>query len=93
MGREKIEVVPSSCYLGDYLSCELDAIIRGHVAWGQFDELLPILTSRSFPITPDEQPTSPCKQNLGPKFILHNLQRNDRAKWWSDLSGLYSKHK
>ena len=55
MGREKLEVVPYFCYLGDCLSsggsCELATITRCHVAWGKFYELLPILTSHSIPIT------------------------------------------
>ena len=55
VGREKLEVVPSFCYLGDWLfsggSCELATIIRYCVARGKFDELLHVLTSRSFPIT------------------------------------------
>ena len=54
-GWEKLKMVPSFCYLGDCLSsgggCELAAITRCRVAWGKFNELLPVLTSRSFPIT------------------------------------------
>ena len=55
LGHEKLEVAPSSCYLGDYLSLggsyEFAAITRFRVAWGQFNELLSVLTSRLFPIT------------------------------------------
>ena len=55
VGREKLEVVPSFCYLGDCLysggGCEFVIITRCRVAWGTFNELLAVLTSRSFPIT------------------------------------------
>ena len=53
--QEKLEVVPSFCYLGDCLSSggryELATVTRCRVAWGEFNELLPVLTSHSFPIT------------------------------------------
>ena len=55
VGREKLEVVPSFSYIGDCLSaglgCELATITSWRVAWGNFNELLHVLTSRSFPIT------------------------------------------
>ena len=78
VGRKKLEVVPSFCYLGDSLSpgggCKLTTITRCCVAWGKFNELLPVLTSRSFPITPrgrivcQEWP-APWNRNLGPNLI------------------------
>ena len=55
VGREKLEVLPSFCCLGDCLlsgdGCELATIWRCHVVWGTFNELLSVLTSRSFPTT------------------------------------------
>ena len=55
MGREKLEVVSSFWYLGDCLSlgggCELAPVTIYRVKWGQFYELLSILTSHSLPIT------------------------------------------
>ena len=54
VGREKLKVEPSFCYLGDCLSsgcgCELATITRCRVAWGKFNQLLLVLTSCSFPI-------------------------------------------
>ena len=80
IGREMLEVVPSFCYLGDYLSsvggCELATITRCRVAWGKFNEFLPVLTPRSFPITSRgrvynscQECHAPCKRYLGPDFI------------------------
>ena len=47
---EKLDVVSSFCYLGDTQSpgggCELSTVTRVRSAWGQFRELLPLLTSR-----------------------------------------------
>ena len=55
VGREKLEVAPSFYYIGNYLSagggCELATITWCLFAWGNFSELLHVLTSRSFPIT------------------------------------------
>ena len=53
--REKLEVMPSFCDLGECLSlgggCELTSIARCRATWGKFNELPTILTSPSFPIT------------------------------------------
>ena len=91
-GRAKLEVVPSSCYLGDCLSsggcCELDSITRCHVAWGKFNELLSVLTSRSFPITSRGRVYYSCvrsamlhaSETWAPTSSdLHHLQHNDPA--------------
>ena len=55
VGREKLEVVLSFCYLGDCLSSgggsELITITRCRVTWCKFSKLQPVLTSCSFPIT------------------------------------------
>ena len=69
--------------------CKLTTIItRCCVAWGKFIELLPILTSRSFPITPRERVNNSCVRSVmlhssetwAPTlFYLHCLQLNDRA--------------
>ena len=79
VGGEKLEVVPSFCYLGDCLSsgggCELVTIKRCRVAWGKFNE--PILTSHSFPIASRGRVYNSCvrsshvlcKQNLGLSLI------------------------
>ena len=90
--REELEVVPSSCYLSDCLSsgrcCELATITRCRVAWGKFNELLPILTSHSFPITSRGRVHNSCvksatlhtSETWAPTLSsLHRLQRNDRA--------------
>ena len=77
-GREKLDVVSSFCYLGDCLfsgvGCKLASITRCRVAWGKFNELLPYLTSRSFPVTPKWRVYNICtrstKRNLGPNLIL-----------------------
>ena len=61
VGREKLEVVASFCYLEDLSSgggCELTSITRCHVAWGKFNELMSVLNSRRF-----------CKGTLGPDSI------------------------
>ena len=92
VGTEQLEVVPSFCYLGDTLSsgggCELASITRCRVAWGKFHELLPILTSRSFPITSRGRVYNSCvrsamlhaSETWAPTSSdLHRLQRNDRA--------------
>ena len=48
---KKLDVVDSFCYLGDTIGagggCDLSVITRIRSAWGQFRELLPILTSRA----------------------------------------------
>ena len=62
MGEERIDVVASFCYLGDMLSagggCELASITRIKTAWGKFNQLLPILTSRALSL-----PTRGCIYN------------------------------
>ena len=50
VSQEMLEVVPCFCHLGDCLSsgggCGLATITRCRVAWGKFNEFLPVLTSR-----------------------------------------------
>ena len=92
VGREKLEVVPSFCYLGDFLSsgggCELATITRCRVAWGKFNKPLFVLTSRSFPITSRGRDYNLCvrsamlhaSENWAPILSdWHRLQRNERA--------------
>ena len=63
-GREKLGVVPYFCYLGDCSSsgggCELASITRCGVAWGEFNELLPIFTSCPSPITSRSKVYNSC---------------------------------
>ena len=92
VGRGKFRVVPSFCYLGDYLSsdggCELATITRCRVAWGKFNLLLPVLTFRSFPITSRGRVHNSCVRGAmlrasltwAPTLSdLHRMQGNDRA--------------
>ena len=48
VGNVTMDVEPKFCYLGDMLcgGCELAVITRCSVAWGKFEKLLPILTSK-----------------------------------------------
>ena len=81
VGRDEPEVVPSLCYFGDCLSwcggCEFVIPKRCRVTWGKFNELLPILTSRWFPITPRGRVYNSCvsivhcsmQMKLGPNLI------------------------
>ena len=85
---------PSFRYLGDCLSsggsCELAAITRCCVAWGKFNELLPVLTSHSFPITSRRRVYNSywyvrsamlyASETWAPILSdLHRLQRNERT--------------
>ena len=93
MGREKLKVVPSFCYLGDCLSlgggCELATITKCHVAWGKFNKLLPVLTSRSFLSSPEEEftipvPGVPCsiQAKPGPQPYPTCIACNAMTKLW-----------
>ena len=59
VGREKLEVVSSLCYLGDALSlgggCELATITRCRVAWGIFNESCPSSPPAHFPLPPEDE--------------------------------------
>ena len=48
---QQLAVVDSFCYLGDIISagggCEAATVTRVRAAWGKFQELLPILGSKS----------------------------------------------
>ena len=86
---DKLEVVPSFCYLGDMLSagggCKITATTRVKTAWNKFMELLPVLTSRNASYKTRGHVYSSCLQSA----MLHasetwpltktNLQRSDRA--------------
>ena len=91
-GQVKLEVVPSFCYLGDCLSSgggyELATVTRCCVAWGKFNELRPVPTSRSFPITSGGRVYNSCVSSSMLHASetwaltlsdLHRLQRNDWA--------------
>ena len=95
MGRDKFELMPPFCYIGNCLSsggdCVLSTITRYRVAWGKFNELLSVLTSRSFPITFRRRVYSSCvrsvmlyaRETWTPTLSdLHCMQRNGRAKMW-----------
>ena len=105
VASEKLEVVSSFCYLGDTLSsgggCELATITRCRVAKGKFNELLPILTARSFPLTSRGKVYNSCVRSAMlhasetwalTSSDLHRLQRNDRAmiRW---MCGVTTKDK
>ena len=54
LGKDKLEVVPEFCYLGDMTSacggCDLAVIMRCKCAWGKFRQLLSLLTNRHIPL-------------------------------------------
>ena len=92
MQDKKLDVVDSSCYLGDTIGaggrCDLSVIPRIRSAWGKFRELLPILTSRalSYIITRGQIYSTYIRTVLytserwAPNVNdLLKLQRNDRA--------------
>ena len=94
MGREKLEVVPSCCLLGDCLfsggGCELAAIARCRVAWGKFNSSCPSSPSAHFSSPPKAEFTIcvsgvPCSMQAKPgphpylTCITCKLQYNDRA--------------
>ena len=104
VGGEKLEVL-LSCYLGDWLSSgggfEHTTITKCRVAWGKFNELLPIPTSHPFPITSRGRLYNSCvrsamlhaNETWAPVLRdLHHLQRNDRAiiRW---MCGVTTKDK
>ena len=65
VGKEKLEVVPEFCYLGDMLSaggCELSAITCCKCAWGKFCQLLPLLTNRHLPLLTRGKVYSSCEE-------------------------------
>ena len=91
VGPDKLEVVASSCYLGDMLSaagsCELSTTACVKTAWKKFKDLLPVLSSRHLFKTHGRVYSS-CGQSAMlhasetwplTKPNLQRLQRNDRA--------------
>ena len=92
MQDKKLDVADSFCYLGDTIGaeggCDLSVITRIRSAWGKFQELLPILTSRdlSYITLGQIYSTYICTVLLyasecwSPNVNdLLKLQRNDRA--------------
>ena len=92
MDNDSLEVVDSSCYLGDMLSaggsCELSSTIRVKCAWKMFRELLPVLTSRFIPLITRGRVYRSCLRSVMlygsecwalMQSSLALLQRNDRA--------------
>ena len=88
----KLEVVASSCYLGDMLSaadgCELSISTGVKTAWKKFKELLPVLSSHRLSFKTLGHVYSFCVQSAMlhasetwqlAKPNLQHLQRNDRA--------------
>ena len=92
VGRDKLEVVASFCYLGDMLSaaggCELWTTTRMKTASKKFKELIPVLSSRHLSFKTRGRVYSSCVRcamlhasETWPltKPSLQRLQRNDRA--------------
>ena len=92
VGSDKLEVVPSFCYLGDMLSasggCELSITTRVKTAWKKFKELLPVLSSRHLSFKTRGRVYSSCVRSAMlhasetwplTEQNLQRLQRNDRA--------------
>ena len=92
VGPDKLEVVASFCYLGDMLSaaggCELSMTTRVKMAWKNFKDLLPVLSSHRLSFKTHGRLYSSCVQRpmlhaseTWPltKPNLQHLQRNDRA--------------
>ena len=88
----QLEVVASSCYLGDMLSaadgCELSITTRMKTAWKKFKELLPVLSSRNLSFKTLGHMDRCCVQSAmlhanetWPliKPNLQHLQQNNRA--------------
>ena len=92
VGPDKLEVVASSCYLGDMLSatggCELSITTRVKTAWKKFKDLLPVLSSRHLSFKTRGCVYSSCVRSAMlhasetwplTKPNLQRLQRNDRV--------------
>ena len=92
VGRDKLEVVASFCYLGDMLSaacgCELSTTTRVKTAWKKFKELKPVLSSRHLSFKTRGPVYSTCVRSAMlhasetwpvTKPCLQHMQRNDRA--------------
>ena len=88
----EVEVVPEFRYLGDMLSagggCELAAITCCKCAWGEFRQLLLLLTNRHLPLLTRGKVYSSCVRSVmlyaaetwAMKVdTLNHLRRNDRA--------------
>ena len=88
----ELEVVASSCCLGDILSaadsCEISITTRKKTAWKKFKELLPVLSSHHLSFKTLGHVYSYCVQSAMlhanetwplTKPNLQHLQRNDRA--------------
>ena len=92
VGPDKLEVVPSFCYIGDMLSaaggCELSTTTRVKTAWKKFKDLLPVLSSCQLSFKTCGHMYSSCVRSAMlhasktwplTKPNLQRVQRNDRA--------------
>ena len=74
LGKDKLDVVPDFCYLGDMTSanggCDLAAITRCKCAWGKFRQLLPLLTNRHIPHVARGRVYSACVRSV----MLYGLE-------------------
>ena len=65
---EKLEAVPEFCYLGDMLSagggCMLAAVTCCKCAWGNFRQLLPLLTNRNLSLLTRGRVYSTCVRSV-----------------------------
>ena len=93
IGRKKPEVVPSIYCLSDCLSSgcdfELASITRYHAAWCQFNESLPILISRPFPMSCRGRVYNSFSRSAmlnATSFDLHHLQHND----WTAIRWMFN---
>ena len=101
VGGEKLVLVPSFFFHGDCLSsggsCEHSTITRCRVTWGKFNKLLPIITSRTFPITSRGRVSDSSIMSAMLRASktwalttsdLHRLQCNDQGmiRWMCDVT-------
>ena len=82
LGSEKLEAMLYPAYHQGRLWTRFHNKKPCHMAWVKFNEFLPILTSRSFPITFRERVYNSCTRNahgIETSSDLHHLQCIDRA--------------
>ena len=98
VGREKLEVVPSFCYLGDCLSSgrcgEFATIARCRVAWTNSTSFCASSPPADFPSPPEEEFTIRLSSETWAPTLsnLHRLQRNDQAMYAAWRSGKGTPH-
>ena len=98
--KDKLDVVPEFCYLGDMTStcggCDLALIIRCKCARGKFRQLLSLLTNRHIPLVVRGYVYSACVRSVmlyGSETwattadTMFRLRRNDRAipRWMCNV--------